>query len=129
MDKLKVMSLSPKKTSPKISELHLTSVERTWTSNVNIWHPPSDLYENSQVFVIQIEIAGMKDGEFTISQENNIITIHGIRTGSKERRAYHQMEIPHGEFISTLQIPSPIMYENIEAFYDDGFLKIVLPKK
>jgi HSP20 family protein len=128
MDKVKHISLKSKDDPAKIYHLNFTSIQRSWTSNSKIWQPPTDLYEKLDVFIIQIEIAGMKDGEFTISSEGNLFTIQGARIGSYEQRAYHQMEIPHGEFISTLQLPSVIDYEKIEAHYEDGFLNIVLPK-
>ncbi|MCK4726728.1 MAG: Hsp20/alpha crystallin family protein, partial [Anaerolineales bacterium] len=34
---------------------------------------------------------------------------------------------PFGEFVSEVELPHPVEPNNIEAFYDNGFLRIVLP--
>jgi len=45
--------------------------------NENIWHPPTDVYENKDSFVIVMEIAGMKKDDFDISICNDALTIAG----------------------------------------------------
>jgi len=46
-----------------------------------------------------------------------------------ERRAFHQMEIPFGNFISQIELPSTIDIEKIDANYNNGFLRIDIPKE
>ena len=38
------------------------------------------------------------------------------------------MEIPFGDFFNSVKIPGEIIMNSIEAFYDNGFLTIILPK-
>jgi HSP20 family molecular chaperone IbpA len=45
-----------------------------------------------------------------------------------ERRAYHRMEINFGEFLSAIEIQTPIDPEHVRAEYQNGFLWIYLPK-
>jgi HSP20 family protein len=94
----------------------------------HVWRPPTDLFESDENFTVKVEIAGMQDGEFNISLEDRLLTIRGMRPDSTERRAYYQMEIPYGEFGTEVEVPGPVSTEKIEAIYQDGFLKIVLPK-
>ncbi|MEJ2012763.1 MAG: Hsp20/alpha crystallin family protein [Anaerolineales bacterium] len=92
------------------------------------WRPPTDLIETDDSFVVLVEIAGMRGAEFKVTYAENILTIQGVRTEGHEHRAYHQMEIDFGEFISEVRLPEPVDSSEIEATYSDGFLRVVLPK-
>jgi HSP20 family protein len=70
----------------------------------------------------------MSEGDFTISIDQNILSIAGVRSETGERRAFYQMEIPFGEFSTEVEIPSPINMEQVAAEYHDGFLLVTLPK-
>jgi HSP20 family protein len=93
-----------------------------------VWRPPTDLYEVEDKIIVRVEIAGMSDGDFTISIDQNTLSIAGIRPEIGERRAYYQMEIPFGEFSTEVEIPVPINVEEVQAEYRDGFLLVNLPK-
>jgi len=92
------------------------------------WRPPTDVYETEENFVIKLEIAGMRDEDFEVAFENNILMISGNRPDLNERRAYHQMEIRFGKFEIAVEIPVKINMEKATAGYQDGFLVIMLPK-
>lgn len=92
------------------------------------WRPPTDLYETEEYIVVRIEIAGVKEADFSITLRNRRLLISGMRSDVSERRAYHQMEIPFGEFAVEIEIPFAIQHEQIASNYQDGFLRIVLPK-
>ena len=79
-------------------------------------------------YVIRVEIPGMRDGEFSVSVENNLLTISGVRTDSSERKAFHQMEIHFGEFATEVELPKDVEANQIKAEYEDGFLWVFLPK-
>ncbi len=98
------------------------------TLRSNHWRPPTDVYETEDRFVIQIEIAGMRDGEFSVSIEENILSIRGNRPDIPDRRAFHQMEIHFGEFGTDIELPNLVDINLITADYQDGFLWINLPK-
>jgi HSP20 family molecular chaperone IbpA len=63
------------------------------------------------------------------SLTNRWLSITGARSESSERRAYHQMEIPFGEFAVELEAPFVVDENRIEAYYQDGFLKVLLPRE
>jgi HSP20 family protein len=96
-------------------------------SRPHAWRPPTDVYETEDTLIIRVEVAGMRESDFTISLEERSLTIRGIRQDTSERRAYHQMEIPFGEFSTELELPYTIVSGKVEATYRDGFLRIVLP--
>jgi HSP20 family protein len=92
------------------------------------WSPPTDFYETDASFVVRVEVAGMRESDFTINVEDNYIVISGIRSEPPERRAYHQMEIRFGEFSTAIELPLGVDVNKAEADYEDGFLNVILPK-
>lgn len=94
----------------------------------HIWRPPTDVLEREDSYVVMVEVAGMRGGEFTVNLENRVLWIRGTRSDSTVSKAYHQMEIAYGEFETAIAIPSPVDSARIEAVYADGFLKVTLPK-
>ena len=100
----------------------------SWHVRSTTWSPPTDLYETEENCVIKVEVAGMRDEDFEVAFENNILMIHGQRLDQNEKRAYHQMEIRFGRFEIAVEIPVVVDIEKANADYKDGFLVIRLPK-
>ena len=100
----------------------------SWHVRSTAGSPPTDLYETEQNCVIKVEVAGMRDEDFEVAFENNILMIHGQRQDRNEKRAYHQMEIRFGRFEIAVEIPVIVDIEKAVAEYKDGFLVIILPK-
>lgn len=94
----------------------------------NLWNPPTDMYETEDAYIVRVEIAGMRESDFTVSVEGNFLVVSGSRPDVQERRAYHQMEIRCGRFTSAISLPNPVDLENTSAEYEDGFFVVVLPK-
>ena len=92
------------------------------------WSPPTDVYETDASFVVRLEVAGMRESDFTIKFEDNFLIIGGVRNENPERRAYHQMEIRFGEFSTAVELPLDVDVNKAEAEYRDGFLNVILPK-
>jgi HSP20 family protein len=92
------------------------------------WRPPTDVYETSDAVIVRVEIAGMQEEDFTISLSGKFLVIRGVRPDVAERRAYHQMEIVFGEFMSEVELPCDVVAEEVRAEYSKGFLRLELPK-
>jgi HSP20 family molecular chaperone IbpA len=99
-----------------------------WTVRSNVWSPPTDVYETAENCVIKVEVAGMREEDFEVAIEDNVLLISGHRPDLNERRAYHQMEIRSGKFAIAIDLPGPVEVEKAIAEYKDGFLTIYLPK-
>ncbi len=97
-------------------------------SRPRFWRPPTDFYETETHFVVRVEVAGMQETDFKVTLGEQHLQISGIRTDVSERRAYYQMEIPFGEFVTEVELPSPVLTDQVEAYYREGFLRVVLPK-
>jgi HSP20 family protein len=128
MEELKPQQLSSRWRSQKEPRFIISTVFRQVTSRSSIWQPPTDVSETEEAVVVRIEIAGMRNAEFTISMEGRVLAVRGVRLGHEKRGAYHQMEIRSGDFLSVIDLPAAVDYDQIEVDYNDGFFRIVLPK-
>lgn len=104
------------------------SQSNRWTVRPHAWRPPTDVYELDQTIVVRVEIAGMRENDFSISIQDRNLVIRGMRVDMPERRAYHQMEIRYGEFQSDIELPVPVIVDKAQAEYQGGFLTIIMPK-
>jgi HSP20 family protein len=92
------------------------------------WRPPTDVYETLEAVVIKVEVAGMAPDDFELSFANRILQIHGFRSDKERKLSYHCLEIPYGEFLSEVYLPGNYAQDQITAHYENGFLRITLPK-
>jgi HSP20 family protein len=86
------------------------------------------VFETEDKIIVRVEIAGMHEGDFSVNFDQGILQITGIRPEVPEKRAFHQMEIHFGEFLTEVEILIPIDLEKIDAVYQDGFLRVGLSK-
>ena len=101
----------------------------SWQVRSSLWRPPTDIFETDELFIIKVEIAGMREEDIEVAMEKNLLLIRGTRSDVPEQRAYyHQMEIQSGKFEITAEIPVLVDLEKASAEYKDGFLTINLPK-
>jgi HSP20 family protein len=115
-----------------IEEMHFMEAGPAhWRLTVRLpaWRPPTDVYETEEAIVVRVEVAGMKEEDFNIELDGRYLLVRGSRPDIPERRAYHQMEIRFGEFGVEVEMPAAIIAERVEAIYQDGFLRITLPKE
>jgi HSP20 family molecular chaperone IbpA len=48
---------------------------------------------------------------------------------TNQKCAYHRMEIPTGEFISSVELPAQVDINAATAEYENGFLTVQIPRK
>lgn len=100
----------------------------SWQVSSSVWSPPTDAFETEKAYIVRMEIAGMREEEFEVAFENNILSIRGFRPDSPDRGAYHQMEIRSGKFVTTVVVSAAVDVDLATADYKDGFLTVILPK-
>ena len=103
-------------------------VAPSWQVHSSVWMPPTDVYETEANLVIKVEVAGMREEDFEVVVEEQVLVVRGYRSDQNERRAYHQMEIRSGRFEIAIGLPSGLNLEEAQAEYIQGFLTILLPK-
>ncbi len=93
-----------------------------------IWRPPTDVYETDDSVVVVVEIAGLGQGDYAVLLSGRTLVISGERRDPAEKLAYQQMEIQHGRFRTQVNLPWTLEPAGQQAIYEDGFLKVILPK-
>jgi len=95
------------------------------------WQPLADVYETDEAWVIKLELAGVRKGDFSLSANTGVLTIRGTRRDEFEGkwRTYHQAEINYNEFERSFSLPQGIDEGAIEALYKDGLLIITIMKR
>jgi len=89
-----------------------------------------DIYETPDAYEIEGALPGVKPEDVEITLNNNVLTIRGETKvqEEKEERNYHLRERGVGAFVRSITLPSSINADAIEAHYDNGVLKLRLPK-
>jgi HSP20 family protein len=95
-----------------------------------VWHPPTDVYETEIAFSVCVEIAGMEESDLSVSLSGQELTVCGHRTNDMAGyTAVHRLERHYGDFETTVNLPSAVVEDGIEAVYRNGVLSITLPKE
>ncbi len=97
-------------------------------SRPRTWRPPTDVYETDDAIIVKVEIAGMIPEDIQISFVDHLLIVHGMRPDVDAKNSYHCLEIPYGEFDSEVLLSGTFDEDAIDARYENGFLRIVVPK-
>lgn len=93
------------------------------------WTPPTDVFETETEFRITLSIPGIRVEDARVDLHRDTLIVRGIRREAcGERRHYHKMEIPVGPFERRIRLSRPIRPDDIAVRYEDGLLRIVVPK-
>jgi HSP20 family protein len=95
------------------------------------WSPPVDIVETENDLVLTADVPGVKMEDIDIKLEDGTLTITGSREfqNSESKGGYHRLERSYGSFQRAFSLPDSVDAEKVEASYENGVLKVVLPKK
>jgi HSP20 family protein len=93
---------------------------------------PVDVYEtkDQQGFVIEASLPGVKPEDISISAMGDTLTITYATKGEEkvEKTNYVRRERYEGEMTRTITLPTQIDPEKVQATYEQGVLKLQVPK-
>jgi HSP20 family protein len=95
------------------------------------FNPAVDIAEDEKSYEIHVAVPGVKKQDFKIDLVDGKLTISGERKleEKKEGKNFHSLETQYGSFSRSFFIPEDVKEDQVEATYEDGLLKITLPKK
>ncbi|OAA30951.1 heat-shock protein Hsp20 [Kosmotoga arenicorallina S304] len=93
--------------------------------------PAVDVYETDDAIFLEMEVPGIKKGDLKIKLEDGVLSITGEKKYEKKEKSrnYHLIERGYGSFNRAFRLPDSIDTTKVKANYDNGVLKIELPKK
>ena len=92
--------------------------------------PAMDVYETESAVVAELHAPNFDPQHIKVSVENRTLRIIGsIKEEQKaQRRGYWQREIRQASFERMVHLPLDVRKDQIEATYEKGVLKVVMPK-
>lgn len=93
--------------------------------------PLSDFKENNKEYVVEIDIPGAKEHQINVKSENNSLNISADIKHSKDTNDtnYIHKERYTQRFERSFSLPLDANQEKMETSYENGILKIIIPKK
>ena len=92
--------------------------------------PAVNIMENDKNFMIEVAAPGFKKKDFHINVEDKILMIKGEKSEEKKEKEenYTKREFSYSSFQRSFTLPEFVLADKIEGKYEDGILKITLPK-
>lgn len=92
--------------------------------------PAVDVYETDDTVEVEAELPGFKREDVEITLTGTSLRIEGEREEEREvdEGRYHRKESARGRTSRVVTLPTAVQSEGAEARFEDGVLKISLPK-
>jgi HSP20 family protein len=90
-----------------------------------------NLAESENDVTITAELPGVDPKDVEINVTENLLTIRGEKKEEKEekKRNYHYVERSFGSFHRSIQLPSSVDSNKVDASYKNGILTVTLQKR
>lgn len=93
--------------------------------------PSVNITENHKNFTIEMAAPGLEKKDFKIEVDNGQLTVSAEKKNEEkeEKENYRRREFSYQSFSRSFGLPDNSVPEKIDAHYQDGILKLTLPKK
>jgi HSP20 family protein len=95
------------------------------------WAPEVDITEDAESIIVKTELPGMSRDDIEIDIANGVLSIKGEKKEEEEekKKTWHRREVRYGSFVRSFTLPTDVKSDEAKASYDNGVLKITLPKE
>jgi len=92
--------------------------------------PSVNVREEKDMFMIDVAAPGMKKDDFKVEFDKGVLMITGQHEVKKEEKTdtFQRKEFSYTDFKRSFWVPDNVNAEQITAVYEDGLLKLKLPK-
>jgi HSP20 family protein len=101
---------------------------RNWEGGLTV--PPVDVRETPDTYLIEVEIPGLRPENIDVEIDGNTVTIrgHDQEETNRQEESYLMRERRTRSFVRSITLPGEIDTERTTSSYEDGELRIELPK-
>jgi HSP20 family protein len=95
------------------------------------WVPSVNVRETKDGYLFDFELPGMSPEQVEVTCDNGVLLVRGERTEERkegEEGRYHVFERSYGSFSRSFQLPQGIDEDSIEASFENGLLRLRVPK-
>jgi HSP20 family protein len=105
------------------------SMAETEGEATQMMSPKVNTFIKDNVFHVEAELPGLNREDLDVSIDGNVLTLHGERKESKERKDqdYLMRESRFGSFMRRLTLPEGVDTDKVRAGYDNGILTVTMP--
>lgn len=102
---------------------------RDWMPSLSAL-PAMDLVEADGSYELSVELPGMTRDEIELRLSEGALTVRGEKTEEKkeDKVDYHLQERRYGSVQRSIALPAGIDADKVQARFEDGVLKVSLPK-
>lgn len=102
-------------------------------SSTNTTIPLVNIKETNEHFEVEMAAPGMSRNDFKVELDGNVLTITSEKqeeNEEKEGERFTRREFSYQSFRRSFQLPKEVVdADKIEAKYENGVLRLVIPKK
>ncbi len=90
---------------------------------------PMDAFRKGEVFLVQIDLPGVRSEDIELTVEDNVLTVRAERPSPTSSDGVETLvaERPYGTFTRQMFLGDNLDVEHIEASYDSGVLTLSIP--
>ena len=109
-----------------------TSFPTSWGADFNRnWSSvPVNIHETAEAFHLELNVPGLKKEDFKINAEKGLLTVSYEKVQSEEKKDVKTIrrEFSNQSFKRSFTLDDKVNTEGIQAYYENGILRILLPK-
>ncbi len=92
--------------------------------------PAVNVSETKENFMVTLAVPGMKKEDFSIRIDGSMLTISCEKEEEKEEKdkMFNRKEYNYSSFSRSFTLPEDVLKDKIDAHYENGELKLILPK-
>lgn len=92
--------------------------------------PTANISETPKEFKLELAAPGLERKDFNVEVDNHTLTISAEKKEEKkeEKEGYSRREYSFNSFCRSFELPDNTKEGNIDAKYENGVLKVVIPK-
>ena len=101
-------------------------------SKTNTTIPAVNIKEDEDGFKVEMSAPGLEKDDFKIELNNSLLTISCEKQEENENvenEKYSRKEFSYQSFTRSFNLPEMVENDKIEAKYENGILKVSIPKK